>query len=574
MRIVIILIWLWGLTIPVATAQVVLTEIMFDAAGNENYDEFIEIVNLGPWNVDLSGWLTSDESADDTIISIGEGTLLQVGQYGIILDGGYLENSTYYDSLIPDEALRLTIDNATFGSAGLSNSTAETVSLINSFGTVVSSHTYTLGNEPGYSEEKIRVEMGDDPTNWRDSERWNGTPGAPNSVMPDSLDVALSAMRFDPENPRLTDHVAVWVKVLNLGIQPAEQILVDFGIDLDNNQTFDPEEDFDTIIIQSLDPLDSVWTVSHLPELPAGIYTIMAKTDYQDNNPDNNYTNKQVAIGSETGSVLFNELFYKPLPGQSEWVELMNPGTGPVNLAGWHFADTHGLTDTSQHMILPSDPLYINPAGYVILAKDSTVMDFNPPTETPIYIAGSNWPTLNNTGDSLMIYDASLTPIDSVYYQGNWSYADNGVSLERINPSHSSNNPLNWTDCVDPAQATPGRVNSVLYQPTEGEQILTCDPNPFSPDGDGRDDVLFIRYSLPVTTARVKLKIFDVRGRLVKWLLNNQPAAGHGEVIWDGTHGDGITARIGMYIIYLEAINAQNGVIETAKRTVVLAGKL
>ena len=225
-------------------------------------------------------------------------------------------------------------------------------------------------------------------------------------------------------------------------------------------------------------------------------------------------------------------------------------------------------------MTLPPDPLYIEPAGFVILAKDSTVMDFNPPAETPIYIAGSNWPTLNNTGDSLMIYDASLTPIDSVYYQGDWSHSGNGVSLERINPSHSSNNPLNWADCVDPAQATPGRVNSVLFQPSEGEQILTCGPNPFSPDGDGRDDVLFIRYSLPVTTASVKLKIFDVRGRLVKWLLNNQPAAGHGEEIWDGTHGDGVTARIGMYIIYLEAINAQNGVIETAKRTVVLAGKL
>jgi flagellar hook assembly protein FlgD len=70
------------------------------------------------------------------------------------------------------------------------------------------------------------------------------------------------------------------------------------------------------------------------------------------------------------------------------------------------------------------------------------------------------------------------------------------------------------------------------------------------------------------------LKIFDVRGRLVKWLLNNRPSAGHGEVIWDGTHNDGAKARIGMYIIYLEAINAQNGVIETSKRTVVLAGKL
>jgi len=555
-------------------ADVVLSEIMFDAAGNENYDEFVEVVNLGPWPVDMARWRLSDGTGIDTIVSIGEGTLLQVGQFGIILDGGYLENSTYYDSLIPDEALKLTINNATFGSSGLSNSTSETVSLINPFGTVASSYAYTLGNESGYSDEKIRLELGDDPSNWQNSIRWNGTPGAPNSVQPDSLDLALTAIEFDPEHPQSNEQVMLDVKARNLGIQPVNHVVVYFGIDENHNLTLDPPEIFGEITIQSLESLDTTWMAYPMPDLLSGLYSVMAWADFQDDNMDNNRIIRHLGIGSQAGSIVINEIFFKPFPEQGEWVELYNPGAGPVDMGGWRFTDSHGIADTSLHMVLPETSLWIDPMGFAILAKDTSVLSLDPPAETPVFVGGSRFPTLNNTGDSLLLYDLALNPIDSVFYQDDWSNAGNGVSLERISPSHASNDPLNWADCVDPRHATPGSENSVVFQPSAGEEILTCQPNPFSPDGDGRDDVLFIRFQIPVPTARANVKIFDVRGRLVRWLWNNQSVGSSGEVIWDGAHGNGVKATIGMYIVYFEALNAASGVIKSAKRTVVLAGRL
>jgi hypothetical protein len=560
--------------VSLAMGQVVLSEIMYDAAGNENYDEFIEVYNLGDCAVDMAGWRISDGTAEDTIISIGDVTLLQVGQYGIILDGDYSENSTYYDSVIPESALKLTINGHTFGSYGLSNSTPETVSLINSNGTVVSSYTYTLGNEPGYSEEKVREELGDDPSNWRDALRWNGTPGFRNSVQPDSLDLALVAMEFEPIFPAPNQTVIVRVKAINSGIDSIGNFTVLFGIDTDNDRKFDPDEEFDRIEYSGLGELDSIWLERPVPELESGLYLIMVRSDFLDDDSTNNFISRTLAVGTEAGSVIFNEIFYKPLSGQCEWVELFNPGQGPVNLARWRFSDSHGISDTTQQMVIPENPLWIDPGGYAMLAEDSTILNFNLPVNTPLYVAGSHWLTLNNSGDSLMLFDATFKAVDSVFYLDDWSKAGDGVSLERINPSHASNDPLNWADCVAAEHATPGRVNSVLYQPPAGEGMLRCEPNPFSPDGDGRDDQLFIRYRLPYATTQMNIKIFDVRGRLVRWLVNNQTVGSAGEVIWDGKHGNGVTARIGMYIVYMEAINAGYGFHKTAKRTVVLAGKL
>ena len=57
-------------------------------------------------------------------------------------------------------------------------------------------------------------------------------------------------------------------------------------------------------------------------------------------------------------------------------------------------------------------------------------------------------------------------------------------------------------------------------------------------------------------------------------LRNNRPSGAEGSVIWDGKNDDGHVARIGIYIVYLEALNASKGVIVSHKETVVLAAKL
>jgi hypothetical protein len=76
-------------------------------------------------------------------------------------------------------------------------------------------------------------------------------------------------------------------------------------------------------------------------------------------------------------------------------------------------------------------------------------------------------------------------------------------------------------------------------------------PNPFNPQTE-------IHYLVPAS-GRGSLRIYNVRGELVRTLLNGHFAAGEGSVIWDGRTADGRLASSGVYYYRLE-VNGQSDV--------------
>jgi hypothetical protein len=70
------------------------------------------------------------------------------------------------------------------------------------------------------------------------------------------------------------------------------------------------------------------------------------------------------------------------------------------------------------------------------------------------------------------------------------------------------------------------------------------------------------------------MKIFDVRGRLIRYLVNNEPSGSRRDIVWDGYDEEKQKARIGVYVIFLEGMDEAGGVLHAAKGVVVLAGKL
>jgi flagellar hook assembly protein FlgD len=71
-------------------------------------------------------------------------------------------------------------------------------------------------------------------------------------------------------------------------------------------------------------------------------------------------------------------------------------------------------------------------------------------------------------------------------------------------------------------------------------QTVSCRPNPFNP----RATIAFV---VP-TSGRVTLKVYDLRGRLVRQLLDEERPAGPGTVVWDGTDADGRACASGIYL--------------------------
>lgn len=163
--------------------------------------------------------------------------------------------------------------------------------------------------------------------------------------------------------------------------------------------------------------------------------------------------------------------------------------------------------------------------------------------------------------------------MDRVDYRSSWG-GGNGIALEKINPHFASNDSLNWSSSVVLEGGTPGKRNSIFAESLPPETTLQIAPNPFSPDEDGRDDFAIISYQLPLNTAVVNLKIYDLRGRLIRFLANNQPSGSQSSMVWNGRDDNGQRARMGIYIVFLQALNAQSGQLKTEKETVVLAEKL
>ncbi len=275
------------------------------------------------------------------------------------------------------------------------------------------------------------------------------------------------------------------------------------------------------------------------------------------------------------GDLIINEIMAGPNTSSCEWIELYNPTGSSINLSNWMMFETGGsvnITDTCSAII--------KPGNYVVIAADTTLYNIygylrNPDSTQKVYFAGSLG--LNNDGDMVKITDIFRSKIDSVYYDDNWynpNFSGSGISLEKINPGLNGNDGKNWSSCVLPNGGTPGLKNSIYttLQPQNGE--ISISPNPFSPDGDGFEDFTIIKYKLQNTVSQVRLKIFDVKGRLIKTILNNQASGSEGQVTFNGLDEENRKLRLGIYIVFLEALNDQNGVVETIKTTLVVGAKL
>lgn len=181
-----------------AAGDVVLSEVMYDPAGPESHDEYVEVVNASERErVDLTGWCVGDGDELDLLRDTGSGMVLAPGQRGLILDSSYFGQSTTYDSMRTG-ALMLTIDDRAFGRAGWSNSSRESVVLCDAQGVTVGSFSYEPAGFPGLSWEKVDLLGGDSADNWSLSLVVGGTPGAVNSVSTGTRSSGLEIL-IDPD---------------------------------------------------------------------------------------------------------------------------------------------------------------------------------------------------------------------------------------------------------------------------------------------------------------------------------------------------------------------------------------
>ncbi len=157
--------------------------------------------------------------------------------------------------------------------------------------------------------------------------------------------------------------------------------------------------------------------------------------------------------------IIINEFLPDPSPviglPDQEFVELYNRSNVPFNLAGWK------LTDRSSTAVLPSQ--IILPEEYWIVTSSSAAPLFTSLGKT---LGVSNFPTLNNANDKIILLDPTGLKVDSLSYNSKW-YNDadkqqGGWTLELLNPDTLRYDSANWLVAIDATGGTPGKQNSQL----------------------------------------------------------------------------------------------------------------
>jgi hypothetical protein len=549
-------------------AQVILTEVMFDADTLESYNEFVEIYNLNSFAVDLNGWQAGDSTEQDLLTDAGNGLILQPQQYGIILDPGYFENSTSYDSLIPPDALIITIDDGSFGSFGFSNTRAEFVLLVSSSGDTVQTYQYSIDNIPGHSDEKIILSGNNSPQNWGNSTTLNGTPGSKNSIAPKDIDLLIAQFSFLETTFIVGETIHFEMLIKNIGQQTINGFQLQRFYDLNGNEIPDSAEIIETVDYpNSINQSDSLILEGQFDNVPAGQVSFgIAIVIPNDEDVTNNVKTKTVFVTDPINlKIIINEIMAAPNSDEAEWIEVFNPGTSDINMATVYFADSR---DTVR---LSKVDLILRSGEYLVAGGDSAIANQYNISHKDLTIV-SGFPTLNNTFDDLKLLNNFNFVYDRVSYTDEWygREVDQGISLERINPNLNGQIPVNWAASVDFKGSTPGRMNSVFAVILPIESQLRINPNPFSPDCDGFEDVTIIQINIPVETAFINIRIYDTRGRLIRFLADSIPTAHQAQFVWDGKDDNFRVARIGAYICLIEALNSNKNVIEQLKSTIIL----
>jgi len=151
---------------------------------------------------------------------------------------------------------------------------------------------------------------------------------------------------------------------------------------------------------------------------------------------------------------------------------------------------------------------------------------------------------------------------------GSWSLWQDNIPLSQrnkvdtqVSPGHTYHYIVEGKDGNDASYPIRGKSpsESIEYpeggpersSPTTGNELpeeLELRPNfhnPFNP-------FTQIRFGLPTST-RVRLQIMNIRGQVVRVLIDEERPAGWYEVTWDGKNESGINVASGIYLYMIEA---------------------
>jgi len=283
---------------------------------------------------------------------------------------------------------------------------------------------------------------------------------------------------------------------------------------------------------------------------PAGRWRLVARAALEgDAEPANDADSLALRVGA--GPLEIVEIQFQPAAGEGEWIEVANPGPAPVEIAGWTLSDRGGTRGTVRSA---APGAAVPPGGLAVLAQDrAALLARFPALDSARVHAVMPWPALNNTNgpdglaDAAALAEPDGTPSDEAAYAA--GTAAGGCTLERREDG--------WWPSPAPGGTplAPPRIPAPLARRFE------CAPRRVAAGGAVRAG-----WDLPFPRARARIEAYDLTGRLVARLLPEMavPARGEREVSLAGLPP-------GLYVLALVA-RAEDGATASGAAAVRIAG--
>jgi len=538
-----------------------ITEIMADPDPSNGLPvaEFVEIFNNSIDTVSLSGWTIYDGSSKSL-----PNVTIAPGDYIIICSNSDTGSFSQYGKC------------AGISSISLTNS-GEKIALRDPSCFPVDSVIYsdawlgdTYKKDGGWSLEKMDLDYSCQvPQNWKPSENnLGGTPGLTNSI---------NGVFSDTQPPVLLraycENDSAVVLLFNESL--ATNSLSSF-----QNYSITPSVSLLSAEATGTDLMNIRLTfTSALTNKIIYKITVNTITDCSGNAVDEtNQSRFGLADTIIENKIVINEILFDPFEGGSDFLEIYHNGTRIADLAKLQIASIEEETNEPDQIERISDiPWLLFPGDYVVLTEDPESVAQHYRSSYPFgFLQMTDLPSMNiDKGHIALLHEN--TRVDEIKYEATFHFElleqTKGLSLEKINPDMNSMQPSSWHSASPSAGfATPGLKNSQFNDFINIEQMVSRNPELFSPDNDGLDDVVTFSIHPGKGGYISNYWIYNSSGQIVFRNNENNLLASATHFTWDGIDENGTRAPLGIYVAFIEIFNL-TGDVKKYKLPFVLAAK-
>ena len=419
--------------------QVVINEVAWAGTQASTADEWIELYNASPYDIDLSGWTLSD--GGDISITLS----------GVITAGGYFLLERTDDNTISD------IPADMFFSGILGNA-GEALTLRDALGNVVDTANGNGGAwpagtaSPNYqSMERINPLAPDTDANWASNDMVhrnghdaggnpvNGTPKALNSAsLPPPPSADLSVSKTGPLTATPGTTLTYTLAVTNLGSLDAPAVRLTDTLPagttfISQSSPYPFTQPTTGTLVWDLGTLSAsasaqVALYARVETFAAGVLSnrITATTPITEANPADNaaFCTTTVVFPGQP-HLLIEAVLYDGyvLNDYDEAVQLVNVGDAPADLAGWKVCDAaSGGTCAvlpQAASLPPGQRIWLAWYGTAFFSSFGFWPDYEKVDTSPdVPNLGGGWPGFSNTGDEAVLRSPADEVVDTVVFEG------------------------------------------------------------------------------------------------------------------------------------------------------------